>query len=103
MFARAEIITGILEDVVVVPRNVVIESTTLKTIDGKDAVAKNYFVYVIDDSSRAEQRQLEVDYVNHQNIAVRSGIKTGEMLVVAGQNNLREGISVLVVTDEEAR
>ena len=103
MFARAEIITGVLTDVVVVPRDVVIESTTLKSVDGKDTVSKNYFVYVVNDSSRAEQRKLEVDYVNHQNIAVRSGIKLGEKLVVAGQNNLREGSSVLVVSDEEAR
>jgi RND family efflux transporter MFP subunit len=103
MYARVEITTGILEDVLVIPRYVVIESTTLRTVDGKDEVGKNYFVYVVDDSSRAEQRQLEVDYVNHQNIAVRSGIALGDQLVVSGQNNLRDGLSVLVVTVEEAQ
>ncbi|MFC1502672.1 efflux RND transporter periplasmic adaptor subunit, partial [bacterium] len=103
MFARVEIITGTLEDVIVIPRHVVIESTTLNKVNGKDQVGKNYFVYVVDDSSRAEQRQLKVDYVNHQNIAVGSGLSLGEQLVVSGQNNLRDGLTVLVVTDEEAQ
>jgi RND family efflux transporter MFP subunit len=103
MYATVEVITGILEDVLVVPRYVVIESTTLKTVDGKEQVGKNYFVYVVNDSSKAEQRLLEVDYVNHQNVAVRSGIALGEQLVISGQNNLRDGMTVLVVTDEEGQ
>ena len=103
MYAGVEIITGILKDVIVVPRYVVIESTTLKTENGKNTVSKNYFVYVVDDSSRAEQRQLEVEYVNHQNIAVRSGIRVGENLVVEGQNNLRDGSQVLVAVQREGQ
>ena len=78
-----------------------LESSNL-TYDQKQVV-KNYFVYVVDDSSNAVQRQLEVDYVNHQNIAVRSCIELGEELVVTGQNNLRDGMSVRVVKDEEAQ
>jgi RND family efflux transporter MFP subunit len=97
MYAEVEITTGVLEDTIVVPRYVVVENTSLESTNGEDRVVKNYFVYVINDSARAEQRELEVDYVNHQQIAVRSGIRVGERLVVAGQNNLRDGLPVLIV------
>jgi RND family efflux transporter MFP subunit len=103
MYAEVEITTGVLDNIIVVPRDVVLESTSLINDNGKDRVVKNYFVYVVDDSSRAEQRQLNVDYVNHQNIAVRSGIAPGEHLVVSGQNNLRDGLTVQVVTSEEVQ
>lgn len=96
MYAEVEITTGIIEDTIVVPRHVVIESTSLASVDGEDRVVKNYYVYVVNDSARAEQRLLDVDYVNHQNIAVKSGIAVGEKLVVEGQNNLRDGMSVLI-------
>lgn len=96
MYAEVVVITGTLNQVLVVPRYAVIENTSLETINGKDTVVKNYFVYVVNDSSKAEQRQLKVNYVNHSVIAVESGIKIGENIVVAGQNNLRDGLDVLI-------
>lgn len=102
MYAELEITIGILEDVVVVPRHAVIESTSLKNVGGEDRVVKNYFVYVVNDSSRAEQRHLDVEYVNHRVIAVQSGVDVGEKLVVAGQNNLRDDVLVLIPDVEEA-
>lgn len=102
MYAELEITTGILKDVIVVPRYAVLESTSLKTVNGEDRVVKNYYVFVVNDSSRAEQRQLDVNYVNHRVIAVQSGVVIGEKLVVAGQNNLREGMNVLISDVEEA-
>lgn len=100
MYAEVQITTGIIEDSIVVPRHVVIESTSLTEENGEDRVVKNYFVYIVNDSSRAEQRKLEVDYVNHRSIAVRSGIGVGERLVISGQNNLREGIQVLIARED---
>jgi multidrug efflux pump subunit AcrA (membrane-fusion protein) len=35
--------------------------------------------------------------VNQVNIAVKSGLKSGETIVIAGQNNLRDGMSVTAV------
>ena len=101
MYAEAEITTGILEDVLVVPRYSVIESTSMETVNGDDRVVKNYFIFVVNDSSRAEQRRLDVDYVNYKQIAVRSGIAQGERLVVSGQNNLRDGLPVVIVEGRE--
>ncbi|NQT27197.1 efflux RND transporter periplasmic adaptor subunit [candidate division KSB1 bacterium] len=101
MFAELMITTGTLDDVIVVPRHAVIESTSLQTVDGKDKVIKNYYVYVVNDSLRAEQRLLNVDYVNHRVLAVSDGVALGEKLVISGQNNLRDGLAVLIPEVEE--
>lgn len=100
MYAQVEVITGIIEKVIVVPRNVVIESTTLEKLNGVDQVIKNYYVFVVD-SNRAYQKKLEVQYANHISLAINSGIKIGEQLVIAGQNNLREGMLVAIAKKEE--
>jgi RND family efflux transporter MFP subunit len=96
MYAEADITVGLIEDTLVVPRASVIESTSLEQDDGGRRVVKNYFAYVVNDSNRAEQRRLDVAYVNQVHVAVRSGIEIGERLVVSGQNNLRDGVAVLV-------
>ena len=101
MYANVVITTGILTDVIVVPSYAVIESTSMVKENSRDKVIKNYFVYVVNDSSQAEQRKLSVDYVNHKNIAVSSGVSVGEKLVVSGQNNLRDGVGVLLADEEE--
>ena len=98
MYAEVEVITGVLEKVIVVPRFATIESTTLENINGQDGVVKNYYVFVVDDGI-ARQKKLEVIYINHVNLAVRSGIVVGDTLVVAGQNNLRDGITVTVAKE----
>lgn len=100
MYSNIDITVGIIQNVLVVPRHAVLESTSLKKIDGIDTVVRNYFVYVAKDSL-AEQRELEVNYVNHRFVAVDSGIVVGEQLVVNGQNNLRDGLPVLIVEEEE--
>jgi len=96
MYAEAEITTGILKTVIVVPRYCVIESTSLRSVEGEGRVVKNYFVFVVDDNNRAQQRQLEVDYVNHKQVAVGAGIAVGEKLVISGQNNLRDDLLVTI-------
>lgn len=99
MYAQVEVITGVIKNAMVVPRNSVIESTSMERINGDDTVMKNYFVFVVD-SSKAHQRKLKVQYVNHRYVAVDSGIVIGEKLVISGQNNLREGAAVLIANEE---
>lgn len=99
MYAQVEVITGIIKNAMVVPRNSVIESTSMERINGDDEVIKNYFVFVVD-SSKAHQRKLKVQYVNHRYVAVDSGIVVGEKLVISGQNNLREGVAVSIANEE---
>lgn len=98
MFARVEVITGIIENVIVVPRYATIENTTLETINGEDHVVKNYHVFVVD-SSKAHQNKLDVIYINHKQLAVNSGVKVGDKLVITGQNNLRDGSAVTVIKE----
>ena len=88
MFARIRLITGTMDNVIVVPRYATIESTTLERENGKDQVIKNYFVFVAVDSV-AQQRKLDVIHVNNVSIAVDSGVQVGEKLIVQGQNNLK--------------
>ncbi len=99
MYAQVEVITGVIENVIVVPRNATIESTSMEQVNGDDNVIKNYFVFVVD-SSKAQQRKLKVKYVNHRNVAVDSGIVVGEKLVISGQSNLREGAAVSIAIEE---
>jgi RND family efflux transporter MFP subunit len=100
MYAQVDVITGILKNVLVVPRFAVIENTTLERIDGQDQVVKNYYVFVID-SNKARQKKLDVRYANHKSLAVNSGIEIGNKLVIAGQNNLRDGVPVAIIKGEE--
>jgi RND family efflux transporter MFP subunit len=99
MYADVSVTTGLLKDVIVVPRYVSIESTTLEKVDGEDQVQKNYYVYTIK-NGLARQKKLDVRYINHKSIAVNGGIAIGDTLVVAGQNNLRDSLSVLIVNQK---
>lgn len=99
MYAEVEVITGIMKDVIVVPRFAAIENTSMRKIDGEDQVVKNYFVFVVD-SNRAMQKKLKLSYVNHRWLAVDSGIQIGDQLVVAGQNNLRDSMLVSIAKEE---
>jgi len=98
MFARVNVITGVLNDVIVVPRYATIENTTLQRIEGKDHVVKNYYVFVAKDSV-AERRKLGVKYVNHVNIAVDSGVVVDENIVIEGVNNLRDQSAIVIVQE----
>ncbi|MCI0691100.1 efflux RND transporter periplasmic adaptor subunit [candidate division KSB1 bacterium] len=100
MYAHAEVTTGMIENVIVVPRHAVIENTSLERIGGEDQVVKNYYVFVVD-SSKAVQRKLAVIYLNHEYLAISSGLRIGEKLVTVGQNNLRDGTPVVVVRERE--
>lgn len=99
MFARVDVHTGFIANVVVVPSHATIESTTMEEHSGKDSVVKNYFVYVVQGDS-AVQRKLGVAYVNHEFIAVSSGLSDGEQYVTVGQNALRDGARVEVSAGE---
>ncbi|MDM7925609.1 MAG: efflux RND transporter periplasmic adaptor subunit [bacterium] len=96
MFAEIEVRTGVLKNALTVPRYAAIENTSMETRGGRDIVVKKYIVFSVD-SGKAVQRPIEVDYVNHENIAVRSGLRAGDTIVVSGQNNLRDGMAVAAV------
>jgi len=100
MYAQIEVTTGIISNVIVIPRYATIESSTIEKINNQDQVVKNYYVFIVD-SNKAIQRKLNVLYANHQSLAVASGVKAGDKLVVTGQNNLRDGSIVSIVKEED--
>ncbi len=99
MFANVTVITGVLEDVIAIPRFATIENTSLKRVAGRDEVVRKYMVYVVD-NGQALQRELKVNYVNHMNIAVDGGVAVGDTLVIEGQNNLRDSVAVAIIQKE---
>ncbi|HVZ57615.1 MAG TPA: efflux RND transporter periplasmic adaptor subunit [Chitinophagaceae bacterium] len=55
-----------------------------------------FFVYVVNDSSKVSQRKLVLGQPLGANIIVRDGLKPGERIAVQGVQNLREGVSVRI-------
>jgi len=99
MFARVEVRVGSVDDVVVIPRRAIIESSSLNQQGARKEVITNYYVYVVS-GDRAEQRKLDVVYVNHEFVAVSSGVAEGERFVTTGHHALRDS-ALVVVTREE--
>ncbi len=50
-----------------------------------------YFVYVVGDSNKVSQRKIVPGRQINRDIVVKSGLETGEKIVVEGVQNLREG------------
>jgi RND family efflux transporter MFP subunit len=100
MYAEVQVTTGIIKDVIVIPRFCAIENTSLRNVNGEDEVIRNYYVFVVD-SNRAVEKRLDIRYANHRWLAVDSGLTVGDQLVVAGQSNLRDGSLVSIADMEE--
>jgi RND family efflux transporter MFP subunit len=95
MFARVTMITKRHEDVVVVPRDVI--------LGGK--IDKPY-VYVIeekDDSEIARKREVQIGIIQADMCEITDGLKTGETLVVNGMHYLTDGISVELVRMQDIK
>lgn len=93
MFARVEIRIGTIPDVIVLPRYATIEHTSLTQQGTKEIIVKHYVAYVVK-GDRAEERALDVAYLNHEIAAVVSGISEGEQVVIVGQYGLRDSARV---------
>jgi len=53
-----------------------------------------FFVYALGDSNKVSQRKVLPGKQIGQNIIIKDGLKEGEMIVVQGVQNLREGLAV---------
>jgi len=103
MFARVTLITKRKDDVVVIPRDVV--------LGGK--IDKPY-VYVVDSreseadkptkaNAIAHKRFVEIGIKQAERYEITEGLKAGEALVVNGMNYLADGITVEVVQMKDIR
>jgi RND family efflux transporter MFP subunit len=88
--ARATFALGARENVLLVPAAAIV-----KDASGGEAV------YVVQDD-RAERRLVRTGMTSEGRVEVREGVRAGELVVVAGANNLRNGAIVRVVSGSAA-
>lgn len=86
-FVRVEIETDTRGDVVLIPKQAVLEE------DGES------FVVVIDPLARALRKAVDLGYQSDSMVEVRSGIEEGETVVTAGQGKLKDGDATRVVSN----
>jgi len=95
MFARVTLITRRKDNVVVIPRDIV--------LGGK--IDKHY-VYVVEGASAgkiARKHFVEIGIKQADRYEITNGLKEGEMLVVNGMNYLADGMDVEVVRIEDIK
>jgi multidrug efflux pump subunit AcrA (membrane-fusion protein) len=91
MFARVALITERKDNVVVIPRDVM--------LGGK---VDHYYVYVVE-GGIAHKRFVAPGITEAAKCEIADGLKPGETLVVNGMNFLADGISVEVVRIEDIK
>lgn len=87
MFARAEVELSSPSSVNVLPREAVINT---------DEGAK---VFVIKDG-KAVSRRVKTGAQNEKEVEITEGVQTGEMVATAGMNNLKDGSTVVITTED---
>ncbi len=86
-FVRVDIQTNTDSDAVLIPKQAVIE---------EDA---QLYVVVIGEDGTARRIAVDLGYQNETDVQVRSGVREGETVVVAGQGRLKDGDRTRVVSD----
>ena len=86
-FVRVEIETDTRLNVVLIPKQAVIEEDGLS------------YAFVTDKEATAQRREIELGYQNGAIIEVMSGITAGEAVVIAGQGKLKDGDMTRTVSD----
>ena len=81
-FARVQVATAQLTDAVVLPQR------TIQELQGK------YYVWIVDDKGRAQQRDVEMGARIGNGWQVQQGLKAGDVVVVDGVQRLKPGSSV---------
>jgi membrane fusion protein (multidrug efflux system) len=95
MFARVTLITERKENVVVIPRDVV--------LGGK---IDRHYVYVVEEASEskiAHKHLVEIGIKQADRYEITNGLEAGDTLVVNGMNYLMEGMGVEIVRIEDIK
>jgi len=83
MFARGEIVVAQVSDALVIPRDAVVSA------NGKSTV------FVVE-ADQARVREVQLGQISGPVVQVRAGLRAGESVVVAGQDQLTDGTAVSV-------
>ena len=93
MFAEVSIRVRTLADVILVPKNAVMENTAVRRIDGNDVAVVKSQVFVEKDGV-AYLRDIDISYKNGTVAVVSDGLEENEHLVVIGQQSLKDSALV---------
>jgi membrane fusion protein (multidrug efflux system) len=85
MFAQVRVVAAQKPDAILVPREAVVQQ------------GGNTIVFV-NDNGRAAARQVQLGMNDDRSTEILSGVAAGEQVVVVGQNGLRDGAPIQVVT-----
>ena len=99
MFARVEVITDIHENIIVIPKHIIVEKTALQYEEGRlsaGQVKVNKFVFVVKDSL-ALKHTIETGYERGNDIEILSGIDPGVFIVSRGQHQLIDSSKVEII------
>lgn len=83
MFAKVALATGESVAVQTVPQSAVVQKQGL------------YYVFTVE-NDKAVRKQIEIGEVTGNTIVVKSGLQTGEQVIVTGTNRIKEGDAVRV-------
>jgi membrane fusion protein (multidrug efflux system) len=86
MFARVELIKKVHKEALVIPLYAVISQND-----------ENYVF--IEKDNRAEKRQVELGVLSGWQIQIKSGLETGDRVIIVGHRQLDEGRSVEVIQE----
>jgi RND family efflux transporter MFP subunit len=86
MFARGSILIGTHRNAVLVPKDAVLF----------DPITDRARIFVTGKNNAAEERPVDVGYMNPQSVEILSGVRPGEKVIVAGQNALQNGDRIKV-------
>lgn len=89
MFGRFSVVTERRDEVLLVPRVALLDS------DGGDTV------FVVAEGT-ARRQQIVTGHSNGDRVEVLSGLADGDLVVIVGQNALRDGATVRVITPAQA-
>jgi RND family efflux transporter MFP subunit len=99
MFVRVAVIVSERDNAITIPKLAVDQRTVLKrTGDGlrSDRVVKAYSCFIVE-NGKAREMPLEIGIESKTQYEILSGLRTGDQLVVMGQNNLSDSTLVEII------
>jgi membrane fusion protein (multidrug efflux system) len=85
MFTQVQVVASQKPDAILVPREAIVRQGTSSVV-------------FVNNNGKAEQRVVQTGMSDNTNIEIVSGVAPGEQVVVVGQNSLRDGVPIQVVT-----
>lgn len=99
-FARVEIVTEEHKNTLLIPKNAIIEKTSLEYLGGEithTRIKVDKFVFIVAGDSLALMRPIETDIISANRAEVVSGVQEGEQVITIGQYDLSDSSRVEIV------